>query len=160
MSARPKREEEKRYEKWVTPQEQLEIHYERQGLRLRYDWDEANKSVVRIPVRTKILGSLNGASAVTAASFDAPTSSLLVADADGFVTRYDVSKLLDAVKPEPVRLNKKQVLDVQSGKPQDIVIGFVGQKAGVGQTKLGTAALHARDALKIVYQCRAHEAAV
>lgn len=29
MSARPKRVEEPRYEKWVTPQEQLELHYER-----------------------------------------------------------------------------------------------------------------------------------
>lgn len=84
-----------------------------------------------------------------AAAYDVAGEALLVADADGFVTRYDVSALLAAVGPEPVRLNKKQVLDVQSGRPQDIVIGFAGQRGRVTQTRLGAAALHARDALRI-----------
>lgn len=65
-----------------------------------------------MPVRAKILSNLSGSSSVQASMYDAATSSLLIADADGFVTKYDVSGLLEAVGPEPVRLNKKQVLDV------------------------------------------------
>lgn len=127
---------------------------------LKYDYDPTTSGVIRVPIRKKILSNLNTQSAVQASLYNPQRNHLLVGDADGFMTKYDVSQLIRLVKPQEVALMKKQVLDVQSGKPQDIIIGFVPQKTEYTAVGLGTPIFRSKDVVQIVYQCRVHETGV
>lgn len=82
------------------------MHYNRQGLAIRYDSDGAG-GLLRVPVRRMALYALSTKSGVQSIEYVDAEKAVLVGDTDGYVTKYDISKVLDLVGPKPVELKKR-----------------------------------------------------
>ncbi|KAH0574464.1 hypothetical protein SS50377_24422 [Spironucleus salmonicida] len=110
----------------LTAAEQEDITTEKKGF--LYRKLQQNGKEVNLPVRKIALEGLKNNVSVSQVVFCQKKQILLVGDEQGFVTSYDISKLIKNVNAQEISMKTKYIQDPQGGPPQEIILGFNEQK--------------------------------